>query len=545
MKTKLSIILLLAAILAGCAKDPVDNPDNPDNPVNVVMQDVALTGIVKDANGNPLGGVNVTTGTLNATTGSDGTFIFTQAGTVDSRAIIKFEKSGYFTLTRSGDKEDEMYMEPMMYRKGNDSITLQTTFDASSAKTLTIGGMKINLPASCFAKADGSAYSGTVHADVLNLGSGNANRALMMPGGDLACDKSGEIVMPFGMMDAIFTDNAGNLLKIKDKMNIPISFPAPPGATDASVPLWTFDEARGVWTEEGSATLQGNGYTGTVSHFTGHSAGNSYNFSTIRIHVTECDKPAAGAKVSMDAIKYKGFYFGITDGNGDFLWKLVFTDESYVVHANFNGQYQSTTFTADSIYGLQVIYFNFDDGCNSEYPEKLAVRVTSNDHPGGAFVTYDNFGLRVRTDTETGGEDNIEIDDYMNCHFYGYPLHTVDGRIIWMDYGDTDGCNADENDLRKNGGHLQTPLGEFLVVTDELTGDLSRNYTRQQPDEQLLGKTCKVYFSNDGGHTKYYIWNNIIMLRILGGTIADKVYAITENVPEAAFSKTLPHPWIQ
>jgi len=66
-----SILLLFAAMLfAGCKTDTPevipDNPDNPDTPVNVVMQNVALTGLVKDASGNPLSGVKVTTGSLAA-----------------------------------------------------------------------------------------------------------------------------------------------------------------------------------------------------------------------------------------------------------------------------------------------------------------------------------------------------------------------------------------------------------------------------------------------------------------------------------------------
>src|SRR5690606_555839 len=39
------------------------------------------------------------------------------------------------------------------------------------------------------------------------------------------------------------------------------------GSAPATIPLWYFDETKGMWIEEGSATLQGNTYTGTVTHF--------------------------------------------------------------------------------------------------------------------------------------------------------------------------------------------------------------------------------------------------------------------------------------
>ena len=34
------------------------------------------------------------------------------------------------------------------------------------------------------------------------------------------------------------------------------------------MPLWYFDEQKGMWVEEGVATKQGNQYVGTVNHFT-------------------------------------------------------------------------------------------------------------------------------------------------------------------------------------------------------------------------------------------------------------------------------------
>jgi len=442
-------------------------------------------------------------------------------------------------------------MEPMMYRKGNDSITLQTTFDASAAKTLQIGGVKIGLPASCFANANGSAYSGTVHADVLNLGSRNANRALMMPGGDLACDKSDEIVMPFGMTDVIFTDNAGNLLKIKDKTDIPISFPAPAGVTDASVPLWAFDEARGVWMEEGSATLQGNVYTGTVSHFCPKAAGKSAKFKIVEVHVFDCEDPVVGANVSSydlnddvlgslapDDDVYSVFFDVKTNSKGIATIKIP---EGYpkAIYVSYLGKTYEDYPGTDP--GNQISNFRFNDACN--YPEKLAFRVTSDNNPYGAlYITYDNYGLRVRSDNESSEETQILISDYMSGYLYGYPFHTMDGRIIWMDTP-LEG-NAEDIDLRKNGGHLQDNYGQFLIVTDELKADLSSNYYRL-PDVQLLGKTCKVYTTNSLGHTTYYIWSNVIIRKIVSGEVEDGIYAITEDVPESAFNMTLNHSWIK
>ncbi|MDR1557131.1 MAG: carboxypeptidase-like regulatory domain-containing protein, partial [Tannerellaceae bacterium] len=127
----LAALILAATMFASCEKDngepqieekPIEKPI--EKPVEVVMQDVALTGTVSDTDGNPLGGVLVATGSLSATTGSDGKFTFEKAGTVDSRAVIRFTKSGYFALTRSGVKDDEMSIHAVLKQKGNTDVSM-------------------------------------------------------------------------------------------------------------------------------------------------------------------------------------------------------------------------------------------------------------------------------------------------------------------------------------------------------------------------------------------------------------------------------------
>ena len=376
-------LLLLA--LTGCpGESPIDSPDDPSNPgvkVEYVMQNTNLQGTVKDATGSPLGGVKVTTGTLSATTGSDGKFTFDKAGTLNDRAVIKFEKSGYFTQTRSGDKANEMYIEAMLYRKGNDSISLQTDFDAAKEKTLQLRGITVNLPAGCMAKADGSAYSGTVRADVLYLTPVNETASRLMPGGDLMCitaDKSEKMLMPFGMVDVTFTDNSGNPLEIKKNSEVKISFPVPAGATaanlPATLPLWTFDEAKGVWIEEGVLTHQSNVYTGTVSHFTKRAGGEFFNYSKFTVHASACNKAAAGAQITV-FYEYKGngddvlvplhpIMPYITDSNGDCSC-LAPSGKSWFIdiYGTYKGQEQSTRVAADYAAGYRTVVLEFNGEC--------------------------------------------------------------------------------------------------------------------------------------------------------------------------------------
>ena len=615
----LAVMMMITAMsVAGCKKNNGgDDPDEPNNPdvVNVVMQNVTLSGTVRGVDGNPLGGVRVTTGTLNATTGSDGAFTFAKAGTVNDRIIIQFEKSGYFTLTRSAakdDEDDDLYVEAMLYPKGNSGISLQNTFDASTAKTLQIGGMTINFPASSVVRADGSAYSGTVRADVLYLAPDNENTGWMMPGGDLTCkpsNNSEEILLPYGITDVVLTDNAGNPLNIKKGAGVEISFQTPSGMsgnTPATLPQWTFDGVRGVWHEDGTLTRQGNIYKGTVNHFSPRAAGKSAKFSIIRARVTECDKPSTdyevvfqiwsgnqypdvifrttnsagycsarvpanefvrvltfnGRNQSRDAnvevgnyglhevyLKYDdecyvrvyvtacgedkegvGVYIddklgGVTYNGGYCFVDIPKTDEAYTISATYKGKTKQQTVPAGSY--LKEISLQFDDDCDDDdnIPEKAAISVTHFIPGKTLYVTYDNFFKRVRIDYYFPEElvFTIHIYDAIN-NKYCQVQHEDDD--MWFD--DCGGYCGD--------GEYSAILREFGNTMADTDEELIKWGYKQQPDEIVAGKSCRV-FARDGGATKIYKWKRIKMREINKGDLCYEVLSITENVPDAAFTQ--------
>jgi len=60
-------------------------------------------------------------------------------------------------------------------------------------------------------------------------------------------------------------------LQLATGKNATVTFPiatATQSTAPATIPLWFFDETKGMWIEQGSATKTGNTYVGTVSHFT-------------------------------------------------------------------------------------------------------------------------------------------------------------------------------------------------------------------------------------------------------------------------------------
>lgn len=140
MKTKFWYLLLMAflsismATMTGCSDDdkdlpdepepevPVipDKPDEPDDPkppvitVTVTMKDADVEGSVTDTEGNPLSGVNISSGETQTVTNDMGLFTFERIASANGRFRFTFEKNGYFTVTRSGLFQDKLSLQIVM-----------------------------------------------------------------------------------------------------------------------------------------------------------------------------------------------------------------------------------------------------------------------------------------------------------------------------------------------------------------------------------------------------------------------------------------------
>lgn len=307
------LFALLAVILSvvwACSDDGKKGEDppapDPEGPVNVVMKNGTVYGLVKDIDGTLLSEVRVTTGTLSAITDANGAFRFESMGTVNNRTLFRFEKAGYFTVTRSGTSSEEVTLEVVMHEKGNSDISTRATFEANSGRLLTVGDMKVNIPAAKVVKSDGTAYTGTVNADMLYLDPNNETFNEMMPGGDLAAvrtDNSEVQLVSWGMVEVSLTDGSGNALQLKEDGTSAMTFPIPEGMESnppETIPLWYFDEETGMWVEEGIARLEGNVYVGEVNHFSWHNLDWPEDRVTVKGTVTNCNGPVQNIKVTVD-----------------------------------------------------------------------------------------------------------------------------------------------------------------------------------------------------------------------------------------------------
>lgn len=285
-------LLMMLMTFASCSKlqdllnegDDDDDDDGGINPPELVegrMEDIALSGIVRDASGTPIEGVSIVSGSSVATTNTDGFFEFDQIQVVsvqNDRSVVRFSKAGYFDVVRSMDADDDAAdgasWEVVMCRKENNDFTSIKTYSSSSDQTLQAGEMKIDMPQDGY-KVDGTgaSYTGKVKSEMVYLDPNNERFSEMMPGGDLAAvrsDNSSAKLVSYGMTDLNMYAENGDKLQLKEGSKAKLTFPIPAGMGEnppASIPLWSFNEKTGLWEEEGSAALQGNVYVGEVTHF--------------------------------------------------------------------------------------------------------------------------------------------------------------------------------------------------------------------------------------------------------------------------------------
>lgn len=283
-------LLMMLMTFASCSKiqdllnegDDDDDDSEGGNPPELVegrMEDIALSGIVRDASGTPIEGVSIVSGSSAATTNTDGFFEFDQIQVVNvqnDRSVVRFSKSGYFDVVRSMDADagDGASWEVVMCKKENNDFTSIKTYSSSSDQTLQAGEMKIDMPQDGY-KVDGTGagYTGKVKSEMVYLDPNNERFSEMMPGGDLAAvrsDNSSAQLVSYGMTDLNMYAENGDKLQLKDGSKAKLTFPIPAGMGEnppASIPLWSFNEKTGLWEEEGNAALQGNVYVGEVAHF--------------------------------------------------------------------------------------------------------------------------------------------------------------------------------------------------------------------------------------------------------------------------------------
>lgn len=261
-----------------------------------------ISGSVFDESNAPIVGAEITSAGQTAVTNASGGFTFSGIKVPKSRFVVNAAKSGYF----DGSFADA----PKANGTSNIKIYLMTAgvtqvVDASTGGEATLNnGSKVKLNANIVTNPDGSTYAGNVNLSVGYLDPTSENFANLIPGGDMQAqrtDNSQTTLYSYGIIKVEMKKDDGTDLKIKTGNTSEITVDIPPSmeaTAPATIPLWHYDAATGLWKEEGTATKQGDKYVGTVAHFSDWNCDTPEGTATVRGLVVDCNAlPVSGISV--------------------------------------------------------------------------------------------------------------------------------------------------------------------------------------------------------------------------------------------------------
>ncbi len=332
----LAAIFLTCALFFSCKKDdsPGYQPDLPDLQTRVTS---SISGFVTDENDLPVSGAAVKVGTITSSTDQYGFFSFTDVEVIKNAALVTVTHSGYFKGMRSYVAEAG---NPAMVRIKLLPKTVVGSIDAAAGGSATAAdGLKVELPASGVVDNAGAAYTGAVTVSAKWLNPAADDFSQIMPGDLRALNTLGEMrtLLSYGMAAVELTGSAGQALQVAPGKKSTVSFPLPStlqGPAPTSIPLWHFDEEKGLWIEEGSATKIGDRYVGEVSHFSFWNCDVPIDFVELNLTVVDLNgAPVPYAKVRLSTLtspftsaqgftNASGYVNGIVPANTDLVMRI-------------------------------------------------------------------------------------------------------------------------------------------------------------------------------------------------------------------------------
>lgn len=323
-------LLLISFVLffAACKKTP-DSDNNPPAPTPEALPDLTtkvaaavVSGFITNENDAAVQSATVEVGGTIVTTDKYGYFEVRNAQVVQNAATVTITKSGYFKTVKTfvATAGKSAFFRIKLLPK-----TVAGTVNGASGGTVTLSsGMAIALPANAVVNAaTNAAYTGAVSVMAQLISAADANLNRIMPGDLRGLNTNGNLrlLTTYGMMAVELTGAGGELLQIATGKKATVTMPIPAAmqaSAPATIPLWYFDEAKGLWKEEGSATKSGSNYVGDVSHFSFWNYDVPGTFVQFNCTVlANGGQPVAGALVKISVVNNpSNARFGTTDSAG-------------------------------------------------------------------------------------------------------------------------------------------------------------------------------------------------------------------------------------
>jgi protocatechuate 3,4-dioxygenase beta subunit len=321
MRPKFLFFLLLGSLLtlAACRKDlDVTNSSTIEDPVATYFR-ATLAGTVVNEAGDPVENATVNLTGTTMKTDKNGVFIFRNVVVKSTGAYVSVAHPDFFHGSRT------VLMTPNV----RTSVQIRLFKDSNERKINAItggiadyGDYSISLPANGVVTSSGTTYSGSIVVKARWLDPTSRYFGEMAPGDFTGRRLDGSLsgMVSMGMVAVELLDGSGNKLQVKPgseatiKMKVPNSMLA---KAPAKIPLWSFDEVKGLWIEESEATLSGGFYEGNVKHFTFWNCDYPAPLIELKVLVKDAQgNPVANATVGIKLLPNGGIATGITDSSG-------------------------------------------------------------------------------------------------------------------------------------------------------------------------------------------------------------------------------------
>ncbi|NIG52451.1 carboxypeptidase-like regulatory domain-containing protein [Chitinophaga sp. Cy-1792] len=269
---KIALSCCLFAI-AACNKEaiPADYKPTPSGTAISSKQiSAGVQGIVLDEKNQPVSGATVSCGNGTATTDQYGAFLIPKADMNEAAAVATVKKDGYFngirTFRVTGTGKIQFVQVQLLPKK------IAGTFDASKGGTINASNAQFNFVSGQVLDANNKPYTGKASLLYAPINPEDASFASQLPGDLRAINSNNDEVglKSYGMMALELQGENGEKLHLDGKQDVNFKMTIPAGlqaSAPATIPLWHFDEADGLWKEEGEAKKSGDSYVGTVKHF--------------------------------------------------------------------------------------------------------------------------------------------------------------------------------------------------------------------------------------------------------------------------------------
>lgn len=318
---KLNIIgFLLLVLISSCRKDINDITEDitTDSPVILEFDPIvnnitgSVIGQVVDENNQPMADVTITMNGENYFTNQYGHFIIDDV-TMNSRGQLvqatqnatHFPGSRRFFPKEGVQSQVKIQLIPKIF---------DSEFSSQDGGEVIMNGeAKIVFEPSSIKDSDGDNYVGTVLVASHWMDPMATETLDKMPGNLQGVNEASEEVVleTYGMVAVELQSPTGEKLNIADgktaEVTIPISdeqlLTAP-----AEIPLWSYNEEYGLWSEESTATLENGTYVGKVSHFSFWNC--DYPYDLVEFDVTFAND---------DNVPLVNFIFNINITNGSIL----------------------------------------------------------------------------------------------------------------------------------------------------------------------------------------------------------------------------------